>query len=72
MKANNNNLMKNDSGNNDPTAGEAIKSVLKHTKTRDEEIYKMIKTVKKMLNVVDLELIGRVHIKDTRTGKKYY
>jgi len=66
-----NNLKKNGSGCNDPTAFEAIKSVTKYTKNRDQEVKEAITLVKKMFKKFDMEVINRMYIKDKKTGKRY-
>ena len=64
-------LKQNGSGCADPTAYEAIKSVTKHAKGRNDEVHQAITLVKNLLKKFDLVVITRIEIKDKRTGKIY-
>lgn len=76
MKAENNDLRRNESGCLDLTAYKAIKradkSKRKDSKNeRCNEIYEAIKLVKNMLRKFDLIVINRIEVKDKRTNKVY-
>ena len=66
---------KNASGCYDPTLAKVIKkenSVEKaDKKARKKQVHDTIQEIKNILNDRDLELIGRIKLKDIRTNKKY-
>ena len=57
---------KNKEGYPDPTAAEAIQAVDK----QPEKISWYIKTIKDLADIVDLEVVSYIHVKDKKT-KKY-
>lgn len=58
---------KNREGYNDPTAGNAIREADKST----EKVMWFIKMVRELADIVDLEVIGRIGVKDKKTGREY-
>lgn len=58
---------RNGEGFYDPTAGEAIKEADRPT----EQVIWFVKTVKRLAEIVDLEVTGRIQVKDKKTGKEY-
>lgn len=58
---------KNKEGYPDPTAAKAIREADRPP----EHIIWFLKTVKSIAALVDLEVIGRIQIKDRSTGKEY-
>ena len=61
----------NGSGYYDPTAAETIDNLTREEKARNKEIHDAIHEIKNILKYKNLELIERIKIKDTRTGRKY-
>lgn len=66
---------KNGEGYYDPTPAKAIEEMEKkpkrRTTARDKIVSNVIDSIKSMLKVFDLELIGRVKLRDKKTGKEY-
>ena len=60
-------IFKNKEGYPDPTAASAIKEADKPP----EHVAWFIRTVKSIAALVDLEVVGRIHIKDKSTGREY-
>lgn len=62
----------NGSGCYDPTAAKTIeKEIKKESKARSKQVHDTIQEIKNMLKNRDLELVGRIVIKDKKTNKKY-
>lgn len=51
----------------DPTAHKAIKEADK----QPQKISDAVNIIKDLLTILDLELIGRIEIKDKKTGRKW-
>lgn len=66
---------KNASGYNDPTLAKVIEkenSIEKaYKKARKKQVHDTIQEIKNILKDRDLELIGRIELKDIRTNEKY-
>lgn len=66
---------KNASGYSDPTLAKVIEkenSIEKaYEKARKKQVHDTIQEIKNILKDRDLELIGRIELKDIRTNKKY-
>ena len=66
---------KNGEGYHDPTSGQAIEDIERKSKRkitpRDRIVANVIDGIKAILNAFDLELIGRVKIRDKKTKKEY-
>lgn len=58
-------IHKNKEGYPDPTAGQAVQEADK----QPERISWYIKTIKDLADIVDLEIIGYVHVKDKKTKR---
>lgn len=59
-----NEIRKNASGYNDPTAYNAIKNI-----QNDARFYKLLHTIFHVCELAGFELEGRITLKDKRTGK---
>lgn len=66
---------KNQSGYYDPTPASVIEmesaNELKRQRARNKEVHDTIQEIKNLLDKKDLELLGRVAIKDRISGKEY-
>jgi len=75
MKADNNDLRKNDSGYNDPTAYAAISKMSYNSepkkRNRAKDIADAMHIIKRLLEIIDFEIDGKVTLVDKQTGKKY-
>ena len=71
MKADNKNPRVNGSGYYDPTAYEALKSILSKEKPRDKQVHQAVTIIKNLLKFWDMRLENRMHIRDKKTGKVY-
>ena len=58
-------IHKNKEGYPDPTAGQAVHEADK----QPEKISWYIKTIKDLADIVDLEIIGYVHVRDKKTKR---
>ena len=58
-------IHKNKEGYPDPTAGQAVQEADK----QPEKISWYIKTLKDLADIVDLEIIGYVHVRDKKTKR---
>lgn len=65
------NPMFNASGCKDPTAYEAVTNISKEEHELNQRVHNLVKIVKKLIDLTDFELIGRIQIKDKRTGKEF-
>lgn len=68
MKKENDDIKKNGSGVNDPTAYEAIKNL------QDDEarMHKLIDAIRNICNLSGFYIEGRITLKSKKTGKIYY
>ena len=75
MKANNNNLYKNDSGYYDGTAGRAIAKITKKGKikarNREKDVTDVMSIIKRFLDITDFKLENRLILLDKQTGKRH-
>ena len=66
---------KNKEGYTDPTAGEAIGTVVKEERKEERErnaaITTLITMLKQIISLAGFELVGRIVLKDKVTGKEY-
>lgn len=60
-------MRRNGSGYSDPTAYEAYKNI----RNKDYEAHKVIKTLQNVAHLAGFEIVGRVTIRDVRTGETY-
>lgn len=61
----------NASGCKDPTAGKAIIEVSKEEKKVDKRARDAVHLCKDLLDIADFELIGKIQIRDKKTGREY-
>lgn len=61
----------NASGCKDPTAGKAIVKVEKEEKKVDKRAKDAVHLCEELLDIADFELIGRIKIRDKKTGREY-
>lgn len=61
----------NASGCYDPTLAKVIEHENSDEKARNKHIQDTIQEIKNILKKRDLELMGRIEIKDRKTNKKY-
>ena len=61
----------NASGCKDPTAGKAIVEVAKEEAAVDKRARKAVQLCKDLLRITGFELIGKIQIKDKKTGREY-
>lgn len=61
----------NASGCYDPTLAKVIENENSDEKARNKQIHDTIQEIKNILKKRDLELMGRIEIKDRKTNKKY-
>lgn len=65
----------NGSGYYDPTATKVIESESAKektaTKARNKQVHDTIQEIKNILKDKDLEIVGRIALKDRKTNKKY-
>lgn len=66
-----NNPYRNDKGYPDPTAGHAIKKVHIEEQDAESRFHFMIKAVKFIIRSAGFDLIGRIEVRDRKTGKEY-
>ena len=67
------NLNRNGSGCKDPTACKAIKNVSKELNHGgiDDILNPLIKAARAMFGAAGFEIVGRIALKNTKTGKEY-
>ena len=61
----------NGSGYKDITAGKAITEVSKEEKKVDKRAKYAVHLCEELLDITDFELIGRIQIRDKKTGREY-
>lgn len=70
-----NELKKNGSGCSDPTAYAAICKVTREgrlkPRNRDKDVTDMMSIIKRILDIMDFRLEGRLVLIDKQTGKRY-
>lgn len=62
---------KNIEGYADPTASCAIGEVSKIESYADKRAHDLVKVLKFIIRTAGFELVDRIHIKDTKTGRDY-
>lgn len=65
------NPMFNSSGCKDPTAYEAISQVTKEEAELNQMVHTLINVLKFIVDLSGFELVGRIMVKDKRTGKEF-
>lgn len=68
---NNKNPMFNSSGCKDLTSYEAIKHINKEQHDLEKKVHNVVTTIKNIIDLAGFEIIGRIQIKDKRTGKEF-
>lgn len=68
---NNKNPYFNSEGYADPTAFHGMKSVIKEESEMGRKVHMLITTLKNLVELSGFEFIGRIQIKDKRTGKEF-
>ena len=68
---NKNNPYYNNEGYADPTAYYGTKEIIKEDDERERKAAELIKVLKFIIRSTDFELIERIKIKDTKTGREY-
>lgn len=66
-----NNPKYNNEGYADPTAYYGTKDIIREEAETEKRAYDLIKVLKFIIRSCDFELIERVKIKDTKTGKEF-
>ena len=64
-------VYRNKEGYPDPTAGEAIGTVTREEKRRNEEVTNLVNVIKQIISLAGFEMVGRITLKDKKTGKEY-
>ena len=64
-------LDKNSEGYADPTAGEACKKLLKEENERILKVSSLVPILRATAELAGFEIIGRIPLKDKKTGKEY-
>ena len=62
---------KNKEGYADPTAGEAIGTVAREEKKQNEEVTSLVNVLKQIISLTGFEMVGRITLRDKKTGKEY-
>ena len=66
-----NNTKYNSEGYADPTAYYGTKEIIREESETEKRAYDLIKVLKFIIRSCDFELIERVKIKDTKTGREF-
>jgi len=66
-----NNPRRNAEGYADPTAYQGMQVVVREESEIDMRVHNLIKVVKFIIRQCGFELVGRIHLKDIKTGKMY-
>ena len=66
-----NDLRKNGSGYADPTAYAGMKSTIKSENETDRKAAELIKVLKFIIRSCGFELITRIQVKETKSGREY-
>lgn len=64
-------IKKNAEGYSDPTAATGMSRVLREESESQRRINTLIASIKGFIAVADCELVGRIVIRDKRTGREY-
>lgn len=62
---------KNIEGYADPTASMALSEVSREEHETDKRAYDLVKVLKFIIRTAGFELVERVHLKDTKSGRVY-
>jgi len=61
----------NESGCADPTAFNALKPIIKEENDLDKKVHNLVNVLKFIVDWAGFEFIGRIQIKDKKTGKEF-
>ena len=61
----------NSEGYADPTAYKGMKEVVKMENETERRVSELVKVLKFIIRSAGFELSGRIHLKDTKTGREY-
>lgn len=61
----------NASGCPDPTSYQALKPIIKEENDIDKKVHNLINVLKFIVDWAGFEFIGRIQIKDRKTGKEF-
>lgn len=62
---------KNAEGYTDPTASAAVSQMNREENEVDKRVYDLIKVLKYIIRTSGFELVGRIQLKDTKSGREY-
>ena len=62
---------RNSEGYPDPTAYEGLKRIFQTENAVDKEVNMLIKVLKYIISRSGFELIGRIELRDIKTGREY-
>ncbi len=62
---------RNGEGYRDPTAWKAVGAAAKEEKKKDKAVTSLITMLKQIISLAGFELVGRIVLKDKKTGKEY-
>ena len=66
-----NEFFRNSEGYADPTAFEAIKAISEEDAAINQDLYNLVKVLKYIIGKSDFELIARIELKHTKTGRVF-
>lgn len=66
-----NNLYYNDSGCPDPTAYEALKPIIQEDAALEKKVHNLINVLKFIVEWAGFEFIGRIKIRDKKSGREF-
>ena len=61
----------NTSGCVDPTAYEALKPMIQEDAALEKKVHNLVNTVKFIIDWAGFEMIGRIQIKDKKSGREF-
>ena len=64
-------VYRNKEGYADPTAEKAIGIVAKEEKKQNEDVTILVNILKQMISLAGFEMVGRITLRDKKTGKEY-
>lgn len=62
---------RNIEGYADPTASNAVGKVNRDESEIDKRAYDLVKVLKYIIRTAGFEIVGRIHLKDTKSGREY-
>lgn len=65
------NSRKNSEGYTDPTAYHGTKAIVREENVAEERLNRLIKTLKYIIGLTGFELVSRIELRDTKTGRTY-